>query len=82
MEEALNEHKKVYKLDLSLSNLTAVPEGIEKMKCLQVLDLQDNKIEELPEKLTKLKKLQYPIACENGEIKALEEDRFTRKSHK
>ncbi len=59
MEDALKERKKVYKLDLSLSNLTAVPEGIDKLKCLQVLDLQDNKIEELPEKLTKLKKLQY-----------------------
>lgn len=59
LEEAINERKKVYRLDLSDTELDSFPPAILKLKCLQELDLSHNYIDDLPERFCRLKNLQY-----------------------
>jgi len=59
LEQALQEKKSVYRLDLSYTELDSFPMAILKLKCLQELDLSHNDLSELPENLCQLKKLQY-----------------------
>ena len=59
LEEALKDPLKVYRLDLALLKLTAIPPEIGKLENLVCLDLGFNRIATLPQEISKLKHLEY-----------------------
>lgn len=59
LEDALEEPKKVFHLDLSMLKLTSVSPEIGKLVNLECLDLSFNRISTLPPEIANLKKLRY-----------------------
>src|SRR5581483_166722 len=50
--------EKVYKLNLSKQKLQTIPDGVFKLKSLQVLNLSHNQIKTLPKEIGRLQNLQ------------------------